>query len=102
MGTPAINLSYDLAAYYEPPDPKVQLTARIRRSTRNMLDGVVRLWKERARLDSDDPEHVDLTFVVERLLRVGAEGAFSEHGGMPETEEQWAALFRVLAKQSKK
>lgn len=92
-------------AYFEPPDKRVQQNVRMPRSLKRKLLDLQRLWIELAKLrpandpdDKVDPDDIDLTYVIVRLLNVGVDGAWAEVGGRPETEEQWEELLKKLKK----
>ena len=98
--------SSDEMPYYERPDPKVPLTARVPRSVREGLEDTVRLWREMAMANGDVEmkDEIDITMVVTRLLRVGIEGAFTELGGRPahDDEEAWSKLIKTIKANAKK
>lgn len=88
------------------PDPKVPLSARIRASTVEKLEALVRIWQRRALVDAkrlsdkearreaeDHADSIDRTYVVDALLAEAADDELALHGGLPETEEQWEAVL---------
>lgn len=87
-----------------PPQKRVTLTVRIPEDVKLHLDAVIQLWKVMAQLNHSDPEQVTLTYVVERLLRVGVDGVWAQAGaqagldGMPRTPEEWEQLKAALLK----
>lgn len=85
-------------ALYEPPERKVQLSARIPAEVREGLDEVVRLWKVYAEARGDNPEKIDLTHVLVRMLRVGTDQAFAEVGGRPLDEKGWELVTSQISK----
>lgn len=86
--------------YYEPPQStkRVQIGVRVSSDLNDALDAVVKLWKLVAAASGKDPEGVDKTYVITRLLSVGIDGAFGEFGGKPETVEEWKKLEQLIAK----
>lgn len=87
-----------------PPQKRVTLTVRIPKDVKEHLDGVIELWRILAQLDHADPDSVSLTYVVERMLRVGVDGVWAQVGhqagldGMPRTPEEWERLKTALMK----
>lgn len=94
-----MNAAIDMG-YYEPPPgtKKVQVAARISSELNDALDAVMRLWKTVAAASGRDPDGIDKTYVITRLLSVGVDGAFGEFGGKPETVEEWKKLEAIIAK----
>lgn len=111
---------------YSTPDPKVQVSVRVRASVAEKLDVIQKLWRARAEGDAerlrdlashaatDDmlkraegyaalPEEIDRTYVVDRLLGTAADAELMHLSkGMPETAEQLAkfmAELKLLGKQ---
>lgn len=93
-------VSIEDMGYYEPPPgtKKVQVAARVSPELNDALDAVVRLWKLVAEASKRDPDAVDKTYVITRLLSVGVDGAFAEFGAKPETPEEWKKLEALIAK----
>lgn len=93
--------------YFEPPEKRIQLNFRVRASLKAQLQDVVRLWKIMAMARGTEPEDIDLTYVAERLLKVGVEGtwaqvlSFAGLDGMPKTDEDWTKLERAILKAAK-
>jgi hypothetical protein len=87
---------------YEPPDRKIQLSARVPLTLREGLDDVVRLWRLLAEARGDNAEAIDLTYVLVRLAKAGIDQSFDEFGGRPSTEEGWKLLASAIAKSVKK
>jgi hypothetical protein len=85
-----------------PPRKRVLLTTRQPEDVRAGLETVRELWRLRAELNGDDADAIDLTFVVERLLRVGIDGAWGQalHAAglehIPRTPEEWQQLRKGL------
>lgn len=86
---------------YEPPDIRVPLSFKARRSVRVRVEGLVRLWKHLAEVGGDDPDQIDLTYVLETLLDKASTAAWARHGGMPQSEEGWAELLKRKAAEAK-
>lgn len=91
-----------------PPRKRVLLTTRQPEDVRAGLETVRELWRLRAELNGDDADAIDLTYVVERLLRVGIDGAWGqalEAAGLehvPSTPEEWQRLRRALGGKSRR
>jgi hypothetical protein len=86
--------------YYEPQERRTeQVTCRVPKALKESLTDLAKLWTEmeRSRLEGADVE-VSLADVVVRLLTLGSEGAWTEVGGRPETQEQWKALLKSATK----
>lgn len=91
-----------------PPRKRVLLTTRQPEDVRAGLETVRELWRLRAELNGDDADAIDLTYVVERLLRVGIDGAWGQalHAAglerVPSTPEEWQRLRKSLQRASKR
>lgn len=91
-----------------PPQKRVSLTVRVPKDLKLHLEAVQELWRVLAALDNTDPESVNMTYVVERLLRVGVDGVWAQvgHGaglsGMPRNPEEWEQLKAYLRKAKKR
>jgi hypothetical protein len=85
-----------------PPRKRVLLTTRQPEEVRAGLETVCELWRLRAELNGDEADAIDLTYVVERLLRVGIDGAWGQalHAAglerVPSTPEEWQQLRKGL------
>lgn len=86
---------------YEPPDIRVALNFKAKRSVRARVEGLVRLWKHLAELDGDDPNQIDLTYVLETLIDKASASAWAKHGGMPQTKEAWEELLKKKTREAK-
>ena len=86
----------DDLTFYVPPERPWMLRLRSTESFRAQLEDVVRLWKAHAAARGDDPEQIDLSYVIRRFLEVGIEGAFADYGGRPKTEADWKAVTAAL------
>ena len=89
-------------AYYEPPDPKVPISGRVNRSTKERMDGLIRYWKILAKSRGEDPDEIDFAYVLNRLLKTSSIGAWDEAGGMPEDEDGWKKLEAATLKTAKR
>lgn len=91
-----------------PPQKRETLTVRIPKDLKAHLEGVIELWRALAVIDGSDPEQVNLTYVVERLLRVGVDGVWAQVGepaglsGMPRNKEEWELLKASMEAQYQK
>ena len=91
-----------------PPRKRVLLTTRQPEDVRAGLETVRELWRLRAELNGDDADAIDLTYVVERLLRVGIDGAWGQalHAAglehVPQTPEDWQKLRKGLERASRR
>jgi hypothetical protein len=105
VGAAALVLRDQVDYDYEPPPEKREpISARVPASLKARLLAVVRLWKAQAKARGDDPELVDLSHVVERLLKTGVDGVWSRMeasagiDGPPKTEIEWTQLEKLLHK----
>lgn len=102
------NAVTDDVPYFEPPEKRVQVTFKIPESLKGHLMAVVRLWRAKAIAGGHDPDDINLTYVAERLLRVGVEGVWGETGklvglnGAPTSDDEWAALEKAIAREAVK
>ena len=91
-----------------PPRKRVLLTTRQPEDVRAGLETVRELWRLRAELNGDDADAIDLTYVVERLLRVGIDGAWGQalHASglkhIPRTPEEWQQLRKALSAKTRR
>lgn len=66
------------------------------------LKAIVKLWQAMAEAQGHDPSNIDMTFVCERLLRIGADGVWAQAGtsagisGMPKTDDEWDRLVASI------
>jgi hypothetical protein len=105
----ALTLRDEMDYDYEPPPEKREpVSARVPASLKERLLGVVRLWKIQAKVRGEKDHQiarVDLSHVVERLLKSGVDGVWlraKETTGLdfPETEAEWAMIERAYTKLS--
>lgn len=98
--------------YFELPEKRVALSARVPESLKGQLSAIVRLWRIRAvarGMTTQEAEgSIDMTYVIERLLKVGVEGVWAQEGaaigltGMPSDDAEWGALERSILKDAAK
>lgn len=109
--------------YFQPPDKaRVLLGFKVPATLRESLDALVKLWQLRQRLEKsrsiakDEPkrakmiqaavDEIDLTYVCNRLLAVGLDGAWGQlldAAGLervPATEEEWEQLERHMVEET--
>lgn len=105
----ATSEEHDLArkqSSFRRPDPKAPLSARVRSSTIEKLDAIVRIWRakelaeagravdpEVRRAAEERAEQIDRTYAIDALLATASDDELALHGGLPETEEQWKTLL---------
>ncbi len=65
---------------YRRPDPKKQLSVRVRASVHAKLTTITERWKDRASAEGHDPEEIDLSYVVGALLDAKAEDELAALG----------------------
>ena len=61
-------MKIELNSSYRPPDPKKQLSVRVRGSIHAKLRRIRDFWRERARAAGADVDEIDTTYVVDALL----------------------------------
>lgn len=86
----------DMASSYRSPDPKKQLSARVKSSIHAKLARVVEIWRERAKAEGEDVDEIDLTFVIEHLLGDKVDEELAQWGGFPVTPESLAAQLKAV------
>lgn len=85
-------------------ETKVQVNFRLPASMVPQLKATARLWAMEAAAAGEESEHIDSTYVVRRLLRVGIGSAFDRYGGIPAdltSEETWQQLQAAIDKSAK-
>lgn len=92
----------DLSSSYRRPDPKKQLSVRVRGSIHSKLEAIRDFWRERAKLNGDDVEEIDTTYVVDALLADKTDEELQQFGGMPTSPAGKAEQMKTLAASSKK
>lgn len=105
----AVALDWSYVEYFEPPPEKrVPLNFRVPVSLKEHLQAIVDLWKIKAQSAGHDPEGIDMTYVCERLLRVGVDGVWAQEGkiagldGAPRNDAEREALKRAILKEASK
>ena len=96
--------SEDLATKDPQREAKVQVNFRLPSSMVPQLKATARLWAMEAAAAGEESEHIDSTYVVRRLLRVGITAAFDKYGGVPadlKSEETWQQLQAAIDKSGK-
>ena len=92
--------SYFPMGYFQPFEQRTaQLNARVTKSIKDGLEDLAKLWThmEKART-GDDEVTITVSDVVNRLLAIGLDGAWSEIGGQPRTDAEWAKVLERAAK----
>lgn len=120
----ALDLAFDsVTDYLDLPEKRVPLNFRVPASLKRDLQAIMDTWQwmAEARADAEaeaskkpdaeakarDVKDVDLTFVCERLLRIGLEGAWAQMGqragleGMPSSPSEWDRLRKSIVKRAK-
>ena len=88
--------------YFEPQQRRrrtEQITVRIPKPIHEGLDRLAKLWTHLERLRTEDERaEVTISDVVNRLLEIGLEGAWSEAGFRPKSEEELDELKKRAEK----
>ncbi len=88
--------------YFEPQERRrrtEQITVRIPKPIQEGLDRLSKLWTHLERLRTEDPgAEVTVSDVVNRLLEIGLEGAWSEAGSRPRNEAELDELKKRAEK----
>jgi hypothetical protein len=102
----AYALDLDLSDYFELPAGKTPITAKIPVALKQRLEGIVRFWQAKAIAKGMPKDKVkariNFTYVVERLLLVGADNVWAKAGasiglnGMPESDADWKRLEEAI------
>lgn len=87
----------ELSSSFRNPDPKKQLSARVRGSIHTKLDFIVECWRARAKATGGAVEEINATYVVDHLLADKTDEEVQQFGGWPKTEEAKAKLLKDLA-----
>jgi hypothetical protein len=91
----------EMSSAYRPPDPKKQISGRVRGSIHTKLEAVRRIWQARAKATGVDAEEVDLTYVLDALLDKATDDELQQWGGLPTTEAGWREVLKQVADASK-
>lgn len=86
----------DEMALYVPPEKPWLLKLRSNESFKAELEDVVRCWRIHATARGDDPNQIDVSYVVRRILEKGVADVFAEYGGRPTQESDWARLEKAI------
>lgn len=88
----------EMASAFKPPDSKQQLSARVRRSSHEKLERIVKIWRARATAEAG-PElarEIDKTYVVDELLAKMTDYELAVWGS-PDTPEKLKAVLDAIA-----
>lgn len=86
----------EMPSALKPPDPKKQLSARVRGSILAKAKAVAALWAERVRASGDEEaaSQIDVTYVVDSLLGKALDDELVHWGGFPSTDAKMAAALK--------
>ena len=110
---------------FEPPETREKVSARISTPTIKKMKVIMRMWQTETRLKKEAEERaeeprtpdekkraadrvkaavaaVDLTHVIDKLLKTAADRELQPWGGVPETPEQQEHLLQLVEKSHKK
>ena len=91
-----------VADYFEVPEKKEQITSRFSVSGLRAARALVTLWKIKAEIAGADPDDITLSYVLDRLVKVGADGAWAQAlaaaglQAVPDTQDEWGRLKASL------
>lgn len=87
-----------MASAFKPPDRKQQLSARVRRSSHEKLETIVKIWRARATAEAGPElaEEIDKTYVVDELLARMTDYELAVWGS-PDTPEKLKAVLDAIA-----
>ena len=91
----------EMSSAYRPPDPKKQISGRVRGSIHTKLEAVRRIWQARAKATGVDAEEVDLTYVLDALLDKATDDELQQWGGLPTSEAGWKEVLKNVTDASK-
>jgi hypothetical protein len=94
--------SESVTSAFKPPDPKKQLSARVRSSIFMKLSAIMRIWQAKAEADGVESDEIDQTFVVDALLAKATDEELQQWGGLPTSEASWKEVLRAIKDVSKK
>ena len=105
-----VSSEIDLDLYGPPRKRKVRspTSFRIHPDLERGIEALNELWKIEAKERGDDPAKINKSHVVNRLLRVGLDGAFEgvkKDAGLkalPESEAEWQVFEAALKKRISK
>ena len=95
-------MEIDVSSSYRPPDPKKQLSVRVRGSIHAKLEAIRDLWRERARTTGGDEAEIDTTFVVDALLADKTDEELAQWGGMPSTPAAKSEQLKTVGTAARK
>lgn len=87
----------ELSSSYRAPDPKKQLSARVRGSIHTKIDFIVECWRARAEGTGADVEEINATYVVDHLLADKTDEELQQFGGWPANADEKAKLLKKLS-----
>jgi hypothetical protein len=87
----------------KPPDPKKQLSVRVRRSSHAKVALIVDIWREQLQASGDEEgaEGIDITYVVDLLLAKATDDELQQWGGFPDSEAKRLAVLKAVRAASK-
>lgn len=90
----------EMGSAFRPPDPKRQLSARVRGSILDKVDAIRELWRTKAEADGAASEPIDTTYVVDALLERVCDEELAHFGGYPDTKAKLDAVKAAIRKAS--
>lgn len=92
----------EMSTNYRLPDPKQQLSARVRRSILAKVRAIVRIWREQAISSGHDDlaGEIDATYVVDSLLAKVTDDELAQWGGFPDTDARMEEVLKQIRKRS--
>jgi hypothetical protein len=119
------DMSLGESSSYKPPETREKVSARISTLTIKKLKAIMRIWQTQTRVDREAEERaegwetadekeraaarveaavsaVDLTHVIDELLKTASDRELQPWGGLPNTSEQMEHVLKLVEKQAKK
>lgn len=88
----------DVSNYKDPPKKLTTFQLRPSPELSDLMEACIRLWREYAKRNGSDPDAIDRAYVMRRLLTKGLREEFKAlKVDVPETEEEWDALVKLVA-----
>lgn len=87
----------EVSSSYRPPDPKKQLSVRVRTSIHTKLEFLLECWRARAKATGADVDEIDTTYLVDHLLADKTDDEVQQFGGWPKDAEEKAKRLKLLA-----
>lgn len=103
------------------PEGRDKISARILSETKSKLLVIMEIWKVNARVETEAKmkakgasgkdlkekvqaaeKDMDLTHVIDSLLKIAADKELAPWGGMPDSQEKLNALLKVVEQQARK